>query len=133
MALTRALALVDIYLQRENDGAAVKVDASATLSVRNTCASGYLLPDRLAEGVLIDKEDIVSGPEVLDVPIRSGGNSAARRFFTFYTPEYDCSAGTLGFYLKGVAVQNESVPKRTYVEITFKNGNGTPGQPHRMN
>ena len=133
VALTRALARVDIYLQRENDGAAVKVDASATLSVRNTCASGYLLPDRLAEGVLIDKEDIVSGPEVLDVPIRSGGNSAARRFFTFYTPEYDCSAGTLGFDLKGVAITNESVTNRKDFEITLTNGNGTPVQQIRRN
>ncbi len=127
VALTRALVRVDVYLQREessDDMARVTVDGSTTLSIRNTYGSGYLLPDQLAKGELIDKEDIVSGPgSAVEVPEQIGeGRSAARRFFSFYTPEYDCSERTLGFDLRGVMITNGSGTNRRNFEVTLMEG-----------
>lgn len=103
--------------------ARVTVDGSTTLSIRNTCDSGYLLPDRIAKSST-DKEDIVSGPgSAVEVPEQIGeGRSAARRFFSFYTPEYDCSERTLGFDLRGVMITNGNGTNRRNFEVTLMEG-----------
>ena len=54
-------------------------------------------------------------------------------FFTFYTPEYDCSAGALGFSLKGVTITNESGTSFKDFEVTLTNADGTPVQQIQRN
>lgn len=126
--ITRAPARVDVYLQRESTEAEVRVDASTTLSLLNTCATGYILPGNLVSDSLFNESDVVAGPTAQTVDPRTEGYNAAKLFFTFYTPEHDYSSAgkTLGFLLKGVAIQNESGTSRKDFEIALTNPDGTP-------
>lgn len=107
MTVTRAVARVDVYLQTSRDiiADAIKINSDTKFDILNTRAKGYIAPTQVPSDGLIDIENAASGPaSALAIPVRNeADNAAAKRVFTFYTPERSQGTGTeLGFKLKNV-------------------------------
>lgn len=127
MTVTRSLARVDVYLQTSRDirAGAVKINSATKFGILNTRASGYMAPYQVASDNLINIDNAASGPATaLAVPVRNeADNAAAKRVFTFYTPERSQGEGTeLGFTLKGVDFNGVSNSYTVSVKATGAKG-----------
>ena len=127
MTVTRAVARVDVYLQPSRDirADAIKINSDTKFDILNTRAKGYMAPTQVPSEGLIDIENAASGPaSALAIPVRNeADNAAAKRVFTFYTPERSQGAGSeLGFKLKNVDFNGVKKSYTVSINATGTNG-----------
>lgn len=127
MTVTRAVARVDVYLQTSRDirANAIKINSDTKFDILNTRAKGYMAPTQVPSDGLIDIENAASGPaSALAIPVRNeADNAAAKRVFTFYTPERSQGADSeLGFKLKNVDFNGVKKSYTVSINATGTNG-----------
>lgn len=115
MSVTRSLARVDIYVQKEYAlGKELIIDRNSSIDIANTSVAGWLWGSVAPSGGLSALTGINGSATPLVVENRPAPDApddftAAQRAFTFYTPERSCTGESerIAFTLKGLSLDGE--------------------------
>ena len=101
----RAVARVDVLLQRKPGTPTIAIDSRTSLSVRGSREYGYFAPWNIADDTALKSgQNAAFGPsDAVTVPVEGEG---ALRAFSYYMPERDCRTAKPSFTLGNMLVQS---------------------------